>query len=366
MPSGGLSTPAPLPSGYGEASGLTEYPAGTLWISGCSGTYCLQNHSGTPILVQTAVTGSPNPSPSPIPLPLSCTKFGYLGFSVGDVSYSGGRLYVLGLNEGSGPPARGTIWSVSPASGYASCISNLPGDFNPSPYFATIPGSGSSTTLIFGAGGNVSDFRWPPNHGFYALSDGKVASPAPDLTPHATAFHVSQYKGLVYYIHQNNLADGLDVSGLGDYEPSTGVWEVFPAASFSGTQSDDGVVGTEDGAWFTASSVCTHLLTGKPWHGVCLGRARSFSDSSWGVVPGLQLPTIGIGNGTGFAPLVVHSGPPRFDAKSGNPAACTIQGHPRGSQLIYTVTGIGKGGICPITITSGDRSEPLVTTVTSP
>ncbi|MGB8909970.1 MAG: hypothetical protein WCC84_14590 [Candidatus Cybelea sp.] len=364
MPGGALSTPSPLPSGFGEASGFTEYPPGTLWISGCLGIYCLQNHSGTPILVQTAVAGTPSASPSPIPLPLSCAKFGYLGFTVGDVSYSGSNLYILGLNDGSAPPARGMIWSVSPASGYASCVSNLPGDFNPSPYFATIMGSGGGNMLVFGAGGNPNNFRWPPNHGFYTLSNGKLKAPAPDSTPHATAYHLSQHDGIVYYIHENNLADGIDVAGLGDYEPLSGDWNVFPSGSFDGPQSDDGVAGTDDGAWFTASSVCTHPPAGEAWHGVCLGRARFLPN--FGVAPGLRLPNIRIGTGTGFTPLIVHSGPPREEnAKSGNPEACATH-RPSLRSEIFTVTGQGKGGICPITITDGTHSEPLVTIVATP
>jgi len=370
MPAGSLSTPSPLPTAdFGEGSGFAEHPAGTLWISSCEGSYCLQNHNGAPMLVETSTSGLPSAPTQTVELPLGCTAFGYLGFSVGDVAYSDGKLYVLGLNDGSAPPAHGTIWYYAPGSGATSCIQNLPEGFNPSAYFATITGSGSSNVLVFGAGSNALDFRWPPDHGFYTLVDGALSSPAPDLTPHVTANHVSQFGGVVYYVHHDNLADGLDVSGLGTYEPATGAWNVFPSASFTGQQPADGVVAVNDGAWFTAAGVCNAPL--KPWRGVCFARARYLSSSDWGVagavqLTGLALPQISVGAGTGFGPVEpmnVHPGP--FGAKSGDPKVCEIVPPPDKNKFTFAVEGVGAG-VCSVIISDRGRSEPLVTTVTTP
>jgi hypothetical protein len=357
-----------LPSSFGEASGFVEEPPGTLWISGCTGAYCEQNHNGTPVLVEAAVVGSPSQPIQTYPLPLSCAKFGYLGFTVGDVAYSGSSLYVIGLNDGSAPPARGTIWQFTPPSGTPTCLGSLPGNFNPSAYFATVAVSGSNNVLVFGAGGNTDDYRWVPSHGFYSLVNGALATPAPDLTALVTVNHVSSDRGVVYYIHVNNLADGANVSGLGWYQATTRIWNTFPSESFAGPQSDDGVAAVGNGAWFTAASVCS--LPSKPWHGVCLGRARYLSAAAWGVVPGLYLPPITLGTGGGFSPMNVHSGPldavtQSFTAKSLNPSVCATHAPPPRSDLLFTVTA-KKLGPCPLIVSGYGRTEPVVTVVTSP
>ncbi|HZV77663.1 MAG TPA: hypothetical protein VFF63_07905, partial [Candidatus Babeliales bacterium] len=59
MAAGSLSTPSPLPSDFGEGSGFAEYPTGTLWISGCSGSNCLQDQGGSPMLAETSTSGAP-------------------------------------------------------------------------------------------------------------------------------------------------------------------------------------------------------------------------------------------------------------------------------------------------------------------
>lgn len=361
MSPGRLAVPQPLPSSFTvQGFGFTEDTTGKdLWISGCIGPECLQNHNGKPVLVETSIA-----SPAPlkmVPLSLKCARFGYLGFTVADVALSGGALYVLGLNDGSAPPARGTIWRYVPGAASASCVAPLPSDFNPSPYFAAVPTSGSNDTLVFGAGGNALTFRWPPNHGFYELSHGVLATPSPDITPHVTAVHVSQYRGTVYYVHQNNLGNGVNVSGLGSYEPATKAWNVFPSASFRGAQGQDGVAAVANGAWFSANDVCPG------WAGVCLGRARYIADV-WGVVPGQKLPALAVGAVAGFAPMNVHSGPGEFDKTNAGAAAsvCTLSTPPAKSSATFTVTADGPG-VCPITVMDENgNSVPVVVTVTAP
>jgi hypothetical protein len=365
MAPGPLSQPSPLPSSFGEGSGFVEYPkgSGNLWISGCIGMYCTQDKNGSPVLSKTTITGYAGGPIQTVDLPLSCATFGYLGFSVGDVAFADSNLYVLGLNDGSSPPARGTIWELKYGSNSASCLP-VPADFNPSAYFATVAGSGSNNALVFGAGGNSDNSRWPPTHGFYELTSGVLQTPAPKVD--VTVSHVSYSNGLVYYIHSANLVQHVYVSGLGTYQTASGNWNVFPAWSFSGAQSDDGVVAVSDGAWFTADSVCSG--PDNPWHGVCLGRAKYLS-SSWGAVPGLVLPPINVGAGTGFGPLQnpenVHSGP--FDATSGDPNICTTGSPPPESPLTLTVQGRSPG-VCPILLTDkkSNLSQPLVTKVSNP
>jgi hypothetical protein len=259
---------------------------------------------------------------------------------------------------GSAPPAHGTIWQYVPASGASSCLA-VPTNFNPSAYFATITGSGSETTLVFGAGGNSYDYRWQPTHGFYRLVDGILTPPTPDIDVYATANHVSASGGVVYFIHEDNLANGINVSGLGTYQ-TNGEWNVFPSVSFAGPQGDDGVAAMSHGAWFTAASVCS--TPGHTWHGICLGRARYLS--AWGVVPRLNLPAITVGTGAGFSPLNVHSGP--YHSESDNQSVCVTHSPPPESHLIFTVTGKSQG-TCPITISDkSGRSVPLITMVTTP
>jgi hypothetical protein len=352
MARGGLSNPSPLPSSFGEASGFVEDSSHNLWISSCGGANCLQNHAGTPTLAETNLNGWSQGPRKTVPLPLYCANFGYLGFTVGDVAISGGSLYVIGLNDGSAPPATGAIWKYTPASSSskASCVA-VPTNFNPSAYFATTPGS-SSSTLVFGAGGNLLDFRWPPDHGFYKLANGMLKSPAPDVTPYVTANHVSATAGpspMVYYVHEDNLGNGVNVSGLGTYEPASGDWSVFPTASFTGQQNNDGVAAQSDGAWFSAANVCN------PWNGVCLGRARYLE--KWGVVPSFELPAIAVGTGEGFATLEVPGGV--FSAFTpASPDVCTVQPPSGPLELTFRVIAGNRQGPCPIVV-SERRNGPL-------
>ena len=257
MAPGSLSEPSPLPASFGEASGFVQDPSGNLWISACTGPNCLPDHDGTPVLEETTTSSYGSGPTQAIALPTSCAHLGYLGFTVGDVAFSNGTLYVIGLNDGSAPPARGVVWTYPP-SGSNSCLA-VPNNFNPSPYFATI-GSPSNSTLVFGAGGNPLNFRWPPQNGFYAIVGGQLQTPDPKTA--VTVSHVSVYatnppSNIVYYVHSSNLKNGIYVSGLGAYDANNGDWNVFPAASFDGSQEDDGVAAVSDGAWFTADSVCS-------------------------------------------------------------------------------------------------------------
>lgn len=355
MPPGKLSEPQQLPASFGEASGFTVDASGNLWISACEQINCKQNHDGTPILVETSIDGTSKPKAT-IDLPTSCAKFGYAGFSVGDVAYDGKNLYVLGLNDGSAPPARGTIWQASPTTGKASCL-RVPPDFNPSPYFAQLQDASEAGALVFGAGGNSYNFRWQPDHGFYSLADGKLQKPAPDLTPVVTANHVSASGGAVYYAASGTLDQKF--SGLGTYVPSNnGAWSIFPSASFSGDESNNGVAAVSNGAWYTASGVCGD------WKGVCLADAI-IVPSNWGALPGLYIPpiknggTAGFGvitelenSGSGLAPLIVHSGP--FDVKNSDPSVCEVASV-KAASLTFSVTGrltASNHSFCQLTISN--------------
>ena len=364
MAPGSLSEPSPLPASFGEASGFVQDPSGNLWISACTGPNCLPDHDGTPVLEETTTSSYGSGPTQAIALPTSCAHLGYLGFTVGDVAFSNGTLYVIGLNDGSAPPARGVVWTYPP-SGSNSCLA-VPNNFNPSPYFATI-GSPSNSTLVFGAGGNPLNFRWPPQNGFYAIVGGQLQTPDPKTA--VTVSHVSVYatnppSNIVYYVHSSNLKNGIYVSGLGAYDANNGDWNVFPAASFDGSQEDDGVAAVSDGAWFTADSVCS--LGKNAWNGVCLGRFRILG--AWGISPGLNLPSIATGTGGGFGvlPQNVHSGP--FDAYVSGKGVCSVDVNPEsGSQYTFTVHGTGRG-VCPITLTNkyDGSTLPLVTVVSSP
>jgi hypothetical protein len=239
-----------LPKSFGGASGFAEDGAGNLWISACAPSYCPPGGTETPIVFETPVAGSHSAPEATVELPLNCTQFTF-GFAVGDIAYSAGSLYVIGQNAFPGP---GTIWVVSAKKRTASCLPNLPADFNPSAYFVNIGGS-----LVFGIGGNENIGFWGPGHGFYSLSNGSIAS---DEAPRGTATHVSVYGGLIYYMANG----GRDFSlyGLATYQPSTSAWGPFPGASFAGAQNYNGVAAASNGAWYTVGGCGT-------WHGVCLG-----------------------------------------------------------------------------------------------
>lgn len=365
---------AALPtSTFGEPSGFVEDPSGNLWISSCKRSECKQDQRGTPVLLEsragsyeTAVT---------IELPMSCTQFGYSGYTVGDVAYysPNGSLYVLGLNDGAAPPAHGTVWQYSPATQTASCVS-VPSSFNPSPYFAYTRGAKGDVALIFGIGGNNANFRWQPDHGFYKLreSANKMVV-TEDLGPRVIANHVSasgkrSKPGTTVYYTASGTLD-LRFSGLGTYVPSAkgAPWSIFPSASFSGDQYDNGVAAVSNGAWFAAAGVC-----GANWKGVCLADAIIVpSDSAWGALPGLYIPRVGVGASAGFGvitnpdssdlgPLVVHSGP--FYAKDSNPDSCKVLVVAK--PLTFSVTGV-RAGLCQIIIgqTKTHVEQPLVTVI---
>ncbi len=378
-----------LPSStFGSPSGFVQAGAKNLWISSCIGSICKQNQNGEPVLVKTGIDGTPKAEKT-VALPMSCLQYGYFGYSVGDVaSYYQGDLYVLGINDGSAPPARGNVWRVSTTTYVPSCVDDVPYNFNPSPYFSSVSDAANAPALVVGAGGNNANYRWQPDHGFYALREqGSSNSVTWDNGPAVTANHVSAYAppsappgSLLYYASSGKL--DLRFPGLGTYQPSANPstlpseWSIFPSASFSGNQADNGVAATKYGAWYTANGVC-----GKPWRGVCLAHAIYLSDKYWGVLPSLILPAIAKNNssafgvitdpqgiGSGVSPLGAHSGP--FYTQELDPKICTI-GYVKGgaghAQLIFGVTGI-SAGICRITITNKNTklSQYLVTNVTQP
>lgn len=380
-------------SDFGEPSGFVADGRGNLWISSCKApdSTCKQYQKGEPVLIETTVKGTQHADRTiKLPMSGSCTKFGYFGYSVGDVSSYHNNLYVLGINDGSAPPARGNVWQIDPASGKVTCPA-VPANFNPSPYFAPMSNLTGSSVLTFGAGGNNANFRWQPNHGFYILSrSGTKTSLIWDGGPGVTANHVSVSPngGVLYYASSGKL--DLRFSGLGTYEPSANptaspsAWSIFPSASFSGDQSDNGVAASGDGAWYTANGVCLDPKTGNPWNGVCLADAIYLKE--WGALPGLKLPQIKPGNSTGFGvitnpeagsgngirPFSVHSGPfytqwKGYDLKTRtyDKTVCSVQ---LVTALTFSVTG-SKPGFCQILIIEKKNgksvvSQPLVTNIT--
>ena len=363
-----------LPASFGEASGFAEDDSGNLWISGCSGIHCSPDHNGSAIVVETTVSG-PHTSPKvTIALTPACARFGYLGFSVGDVAFYRGNLYVIGLNDGSAPPARGTIWQVSAGRHEVSCRPRVPGDFNPSLYFAKVNG-----LLVFGVGGNSFDARWDISNGFYAVEGtGSKAILLPRYKiPLGTATHISASPdgGVLYYI-ANGVRD-IRVFGLATYVPQeneselSGPWNVFPSGSFSGTQLDNGVSAVADGAWYTSDRAC-----GK-WQGICLARAIYLH---WSAIPQQTLPSILVGSTTTFGifsnpspepsevPLNVHSGPFKIGARqqqTPGKAICNVSETKPEQSLTFVVKGL-NAGTCLITISDsrqGGGSQDLVTVV---
>src|ERR1700729_1664168 len=383
-------------SDFGEPSGFAADPSGNLWISSCKGrgktSDCKQNHDGAPILVETSIQ-APQVVEATVDLPAQCMAFGYFGFSVGDVVYYGqdGDLYVLGINNGSAPPARGTIWRVSPKTHGARCP-KVPPNFNPEPYFAPMSNSAGTSVLVFGAGNNAN-FRWFPNHGFYILTEAGTGNDKIiwDNGPGVTANHVSvapapsASPGILYYASSGKL--DLRFSGLGTYEPSANPtaspgsqWSIFPSASFSGDQSDNGVAAASTGAWYTANGVCADPKTNKMWNGVCLADAIYLSN--WGALPSLKLSTILTGNSSGFGvitnpqgsgsearPFNVHSGPfytrtRGYNLNGAPDNVCSVQ---LVTDLTFSVTGL-KSGSCQIQILQKVNGkvlgqQPLITTV---
>ncbi len=372
---------------FGEPSGFVEDDAKNLWISSCTGTYCKQNQNGTPVLIESSSDALK--ADRIIALKRSCLDSGYLGFSVGDVAlYYGGDLYVLGINDGSAPPARGNIWRVSPQTYKQSCVDEVPSNFNPSPYFSTITDASGAQALAVGAGGNNANFRWQPDHGFYLLREsGSNNTVTWDNGPAVTANHVSAYKsasgipGSVLYYASSGKLD-LRFPGLGTYQPSANppstpsVWAIFPSASFSGNQSDNGVAAAVHGAWYAASGTC-----GDAWKGVCLAHAVYLPQKYWGLLPRLMLAPIekndsaavGVitdpqGIGSGVSPLNAHSGP--FFTKDESPKVCTsgyVKGGTKGghAELIFGINALGAG-ICRIQVYTKSNAQDVVTSVTLP
>jgi hypothetical protein len=369
----------PLPtSTYGEPSGFVEDSSNNLWISSCEKTHCKQYRKGTPVLFEASLTAYGKPRA--IPLPMQCTQFGYGGYSVGDVGFypPNGGVYVLGLSEGSAPPARGTLWGYSSAENKASCH-QVPSDFNPSPYFTLVAGAdGKLPALVFGVGGNPANFRWNPGVGFYLLSGAPKAKLVQvGGTPHHTILvtpnHVSAFGTdanpgkVMYYIASSRIHQRF--SGLGTFAPSANdAWGVFPSGAFAGDQLNDGVAAAADGAWFTANGVC-----GSNYNGVCLAHAIIIPKASaWGVLPGLYLPPLSLGSTVNFGviaqsdgsdPLVLHSGPFYAHVDPSPNPSCTVQ---KVANLTFSVTGGGTPGVCQIIITRGPHApvgQPIVTVV---
>jgi hypothetical protein len=363
-------SPQPLPTGsFGEPSGFTADGSGNLWISGCQSngqtSSCKQNHTGTPVLVETSIQAYQGVEAT-VQLNAKCMHFGYFGFSVGDVAIYKNDLYVLGVNDGSAPPARGTIWQVSPTTLQSLCPT-VPKNFNPEPYLSNLSNSTGTPVLVFGVGNNAN-FRWFPNHGFYILTEtgSGIASTIWDNGPNVTANHVSASSassapsGILYYASSGKL--DLRFSGLGTYAPAANPtaspgsqWNIFPSASFSGDESDNGVAADVNGAWYTANGVC-----GRAWSGVCLAHAL-YLQASWGALPGLNLETIAVGNSTGAGvivnPLTAHSGP--FFAQTSPSSVCSPQPVSSGSDLTFTINGLSPGA-CQITIQQENSTGKVV------
>ena len=380
---------------FGSPSGFAEDSDKNLWISTCTGKFCKQDHNGTPRLVETSISGQPAAQNS-VALKSSCLDAGYLGYSVGDVAaYHQGDLYVLGINDGSAPPARGNLWRVAPSNPQQQSCVAVPGNFNPSFYLSNLTDLSGISVLVAGAGGNDANFRWQPSHGFYIIREyGGSNSVRWDNGPAVTANHVSDYEpksappGKVLYYASSGKLD-LRFPGLGIYQasddPATSPspWGIFPSASFSGNQSDNGVAAGAHGAWYTASGVCGG------WNGVCLAHAIYLSKADWGVLPSLILAPIqekdnaAIGVitdpqaiGSGVSPLGAHSGP--FYTIDHDPSVCitgNIKGGGKGkgtgseqkhhAELIFGIVAKSRG-TCRITIKDIDnnREQQIVTSVT--
>lgn len=350
-------------STFGEGSGFYADGSGNIYISGCLGTDCSPRHNGTPVVIETLADGSGSQPEAIADMKMSCAPFGYLGYSVGDVGYNNGALYVIGLNDGSPPPAAGVVWYVPLplSSATATCVASYPANFDPSPFFVNAAG-----TLIFGVGGNRYNVRWAYPSGFYALEgSGSQSSVIEDLTPRGTATHLSADGSAVYYV-ANGIRD-IQVYGLGTFDPTatssglSGHWNVFPSGSFKGSQWDNGVAAVSNGAWFTAGNICGN------WKGVCLERARYFGE--WGPIPAVQLlsggQTLGQGSTVTFGavnPLLAHSGPFTAELIAGT-QSCSAPAPLNSYRLTFSVRGV-SGGPCLIALTDkGGRAQYFVTQV---
>ena len=342
-----------LPPAFNHASGFfADDNAGEMWISRCEGTCGASG--GTPYVVVTALAGRNKPVLHKIQLPLPCdglTASG--GLTVGDIGYqlgkTGASFYVIGQNS---PGSSGALWSVAAGSYAASCYTNVPAKFDPSPYFARV-----GDRLLFGVAGQESQ-----THGFYDLANGTIAV---EPKPRGTATHLSAIGELLYYV-----ANGADSTsnGLGAYRPPKGAWNVFPTVAFASSPYANGVAAADQGAWFTALGTCNGQQVV-----VCLGRAVYLK--SFAAIPQLQLGDTVKGQTTQFGtfanpqtspspgpeeqPFNVHSGP--FKAASQNPRVCRVE---YVTTLTYRVRGLQEGP-CPLTITNTNTKQvqPLVTNV---
>ena len=184
---------------------------------------------------------------------------------------------------------------------------------------------------------------------------------------------------MLYYASSGKL--DLRFPGLGTYQPSANlpsapsIWGIFPSASFSGNQLDNGVAASAEGAWYTANGTCN------PWKGVCLAHAVYLPKKYWGLLPSLILPPIekkdsaavGVitdpqGIGSGVSPLNAHSGP--FFTKDESPKVCTsgyVKGGGKGghAQLIFGINAVGTG-ICRIQVYTKGSAQNIVTSVRQP
>jgi hypothetical protein len=350
---------------FSNASGfVADETANEIYVSRCAGTGCRQDHNGTPMVAESTISSPRYVGAVSLP---NCASFGYLGFTVGDVALFNKKLYVIGLNDGSAPPAHGTIWQVPLPLGTkgTKCLAGVPKNFNPSPYFAQV-----GTRLLGGIGGNSYNVRWGPSNGFYAITSSGVM-PSPDPTPLGSPTHISAFtgSGLLYYIAENGVRS-LRLYGLGTFEPEVsgtgsqakllGRWNVFPNAAFSGQEFNNGVAAVSNGAWFTATSVCGN------WAGVCLGRARYYS--AWGTLPTLNLGTLTNGQTTNLGivnPLNVRGGP--FIAVQGanESNTCSVAPLATPSPLTFVVTAKSSPGPCLVKLyqQGASRVQYLVTSV---
>ncbi len=353
--SSGLAT---LPPDYDGASGFTQDSSGRIWISRCQGD--CSGSGGVASVVATTEAEFSKPPSHRVTLRSCPSLSGSKPFNVGDIAFQPTSLYVIGQSVA---PGSGTIWKISGLvhkSQKATCLTGLPAGFSPSLDFSGV--NGTQIVGIRGKGGSNA-------HGFYKLANDKITT---DTAPKGKASNLSAFNGLLYYV-----ANGTDPTfkGLGTYQPSNGVWNVFPTVGFAESQFENGVAASQFGAASGAIFMGTGLCGGK--QGICLGALVYANEGGhFGAIPGLPLDDTPQGEKTNFGvvtnpsptpgseqadlgPRNVHSGP--FRAEAHNPTVC---------QLVYVapftfaVKGLAPGP-CPITITNTDTGQvqPLVTNV---
>jgi hypothetical protein len=270
-------------------------------------------------------------------------------------------MYVLGT---------GTVWQISIATKTASCLPNVPANFDPSPFLARV-----DPKLYFGVAGTLFTAN---DHGFYSIANSTVTL---DTTPQSTPVSLSALGGLLYY-YDSGLAPGdNNGGGVGTYLPATDVWNVLPGTSdsegfnyYTTLTPPNGVAATPNGAWFSASApyACGNVVS--YWDGDCLGQVIYLDN--WGVVPSLNFSVpLGTNQNVGVvanpqsytissrrrAPLNAHGGP--FSAKTAQVSICTVTAL---TPFTFQITPL-KAGACPITISDATtgRTQQVNVTITA-